>query len=51
VLQISSSPAARRGHQPYGCDKAARLGVEIDAIVNTMPADDLVAWAASHPTD
>ena len=36
--------------QPYGCDKAARLGVPVDAIVNTMKADDLVAWAADHPT-
>jgi putative hydrolase len=35
--------------QPYGCDKAARLGVERSAIVNTMEADDLIAWAASHP--
>jgi putative hydrolase len=35
--------------QPYGCDKAARLGVEIDEIVNTWAADDLIAWAASHP--
>jgi putative hydrolase len=36
--------------QAYGCDKAARMGIEADRIVNTMPADDLVAWAASHPT-
>ena len=32
----------------YGCDKAARHGIDPGAIVNTMPADDLVAWAASH---
>jgi putative hydrolase len=37
--------------QAYGCDKAARLGVEADDVVNTMPADDLLAWTASHPTD
>ncbi|MEY2438446.1 MAG: putative hydrolase, partial [Acidimicrobiaceae bacterium] len=37
--------------QPYGCDKAARLGVEPDDIVNTKHADDLIAWAGSHPTD
>ena len=37
--------------QPYGCDKAARLGVELDDIVNTMSADDLVAWAGTHPTN
>jgi putative hydrolase len=36
--------------QPYGCDKAARLGIEPERIVNTMAADDLIAWAGSHPT-
>ena len=36
--------------QPYGCDKAARLGIEAGEIVNTMGADDLLAWAGSHPT-
>ncbi|MQA85849.1 MAG: PHP domain-containing protein [Streptosporangiales bacterium] len=34
--------------QPYGCDKAARLGVPLESIINTWPADDLLAWAASH---
>ena len=37
--------------QPYGCDKAARLGVEPANIVNTLAAEDLVAWAASHPSN
>jgi putative hydrolase len=37
--------------QPYGCDKAARLGIDADQIVNTWAADDLIAWAASHPSD
>ena len=36
--------------QAYGCDKAARLGVAPDDVVNTMTVDDLLAWAASHPT-
>ena len=36
--------------QAYGCDKAARLGIEPDDIVNTMAADDLLAWTADHPT-
>jgi putative hydrolase len=35
--------------QVYGCDKAARHGIDPDRIVNTMAADDLVAWTASHP--
>jgi putative hydrolase len=36
--------------QVYGCDKAAKMDIEPERIVNTMPADDLIAWAASHPT-
>jgi putative hydrolase len=31
--------------QPYGCERAAQCGVEPARIVNTMPADDLLAWA------
>jgi putative hydrolase len=34
--------------QPYGCGRAADCGVPDEAIVNAQPADDLVAWAASH---
>jgi putative hydrolase len=37
--------------QAYGCDKAARMGIEAERIVNALGADDLVAWAGSHPTD
>jgi putative hydrolase len=36
--------------QPYGCDKAVRCGVPDEAVVNTWAADDLLAWAGSHPT-
>lgn len=34
--------------QVYGCDKAARHGIDLDRIVNTMTADELVDWAGSH---
>jgi putative hydrolase len=34
--------------QAYGCDKAARHGIERARIVNTMGPDDLVGWAATH---
>jgi putative hydrolase len=34
--------------QPYGCERAAECEVPVDRIVNTMAADDLLAWAASH---
>jgi putative hydrolase len=36
--------------QVYGCDKAARMGIEPERIVNTWGADELLSWAASHPT-
>lgn len=34
--------------QPYGCDRAAELGVPIDRIVNTWDAEQLTDWAAVH---
>ncbi len=34
--------------QAYGCDKAARMGIEPERIINTLSADDLLAWAAAH---
>jgi putative hydrolase len=34
--------------QPYGCDRAAACGVQIDSVVNALDADALVAWAAGH---
>ncbi len=36
--------------QAYGCDKAAQAGIEPSEVVNTLSADDLLAWADSHPT-
>ena len=33
---------------PYGCARAAECEVPVDRIVNTMPAEGLLAWAASH---
>jgi putative hydrolase len=33
--------------QPHGCDRAAERGVPIERIINTMPADDLLAWTRS----
>ena len=31
--------------QPYGADKAADSGITPDRIVNTLPVDELLAWA------
>jgi putative hydrolase len=36
--------------QRFGCDKAARHEIELDRIVNTWNADDLLAWAGTHPS-
>ena len=36
--------------QPFGCDKAARLGVEPERIINAWDADELLSWADAHPT-
>jgi putative hydrolase len=33
--------------QPHGCDRAAERGVPIERIVNTLSADDLLAWTAT----
>jgi putative hydrolase len=33
---------------PYGCDRAAACGVDVDAIVNAWEADRLLAWTAGH---
>lgn len=36
--------------QAYGADKAARMEIEAERIVNTWDPDDLLSWAAAHPT-
>ena len=43
------TPPARLEWQLYGCEKAARHEIDIDQIVNTWAADDLLEWAA-HPS-
>jgi putative hydrolase len=34
--------------QPHGCDRAAKVGVPIERVVNTRGADDLVSWTDSR---
>jgi putative hydrolase len=34
--------------QHYGCERAARCGVDATSIVNTWPADTLLAWSSDH---
>jgi len=33
---------------PYGCDRAAACGVPEGSVINTMGADALLAWVATH---
>jgi putative hydrolase len=33
--------------QPHGCDRAAEREVPIERVINTMSADDLLAWTTS----
>jgi putative hydrolase len=33
---------------PFGCERAARCGVDPERVVNAWPADRLMEWAASH---
>jgi putative hydrolase len=33
---------------PFGCERAAEMGVPTDRIVNTWPLDRLLAWTAGH---
>ena len=34
--------------QAYGADKAVRCNVPVEDIVNTWPAETVLAWAAAH---
>jgi putative hydrolase len=60
LLQLASDAGCRfainsDAHAPgqlswlrYGCELAAACGIEAHRVVNTMAAEDLCAWAASH---
>jgi putative hydrolase len=34
--------------QHFGCERAARCGVDVQDVVNTWSIDDLLAWTADH---
>jgi putative hydrolase len=36
--------------QPYGCERAVLSAVPTETVVNTWPADELLAWTADHTT-
>ena len=33
---------------PYGCERAAHCGVPVESVVNTWPAEQLLAWTSAH---
>jgi len=35
--------------QPHGCDRAAERDVPLEKVINTMSADDLLAWTTTAP--
>ena len=39
---------AQLAWQPFGCERAARCGVKATSVVNTWPAEELLAWTAAH---
>ncbi len=34
--------------QRHGCEQAARVGVPVDRVMNTLDLDDFLAWTAGH---
>ena len=34
--------------QAYGCERAAACGVPVDAVVNALDVEDLLAWTGRH---
>ena len=48
VVSTDAHACGQMEWQPYGCDRAAEMGVPLDRIVNTWNADELLAWTGSH---
>ncbi len=49
VISTDAHSPGQMEWQTFGCDKAERCGVPVESIINTWPADKLVAWTATHP--
>ncbi len=50
VISTDAHSPGQMEWQAYGCEKAERCGVPVERIINTWPADELVAWTATHAT-
>ncbi len=50
AISTDAHAAEQLEWQPYGTDRAAECGVQAEQVVNALPADDLLAWCAAHPS-
>jgi len=48
VIDTDAHAPGQLEWQAFGCDKAVRCGVPVGSIVNTWPAEDLLAWTGSR---
>ncbi len=46
-IDTDAHAAGQLEWQPHGCDRAAEREVPLERVINTMSADDLLAWTAS----
>ncbi len=48
AINSDAHAVAQLGWLPNGCARAEAAGITADRIVNTLPADDLLAWTRTH---
>jgi len=48
VIDTDAHAPGQLDWQIYGCVRAAQCGVDASMVINTLPAGELLAWAAAH---
>jgi putative hydrolase len=48
VIDTDAHAPGQLEWQQYGCEKAAKVGIPEDRILNTLPMDEFLTWTASH---
>ena len=48
VISTDAHSPGQMEWQAFGCEKAERCGVPVDRIINTWPADEVLAWTRTH---
>ena len=43
-IDTDAHAAGQLEWQPYGCERAAEAGVDVDSVVNSWPVDRLLEW-------